>query len=92
VGLVTDDDLFAAAAVGELSDEVAHRAAGDVKSGLFAEHFGGGGFEAVDGWVFAENVVADFGVRHGRAHGGAGFGDGIAAEVYGAHQVRLLVM
>jgi hypothetical protein len=43
----------------------------------------------VDGGVFAVNVVADFGLQHGAAHGGRGLGDGVAAKI--DHAVKKLL-
>ena len=62
-------------------DGVAHGAGGNEERGFLAGDFGGARFQPVDGGVFAVNVVADFGFEHGLAHGGRGFGDGVAAQI-----------
>src|SRR5437899_6171192 len=62
-------------------DRVPHGPGGDEEGRLFAGDFGGAGFEAIDGGVFAIDVVADFGFEHSLAHGGRRLGDGIAAQI-----------
>ena len=86
--LVADDvaigfaeEFVAGLAVDAHAELVAHRAGGDEQSGFFAEHAGDSLFEAADGGVFAENIVANFGGGHGGAHAGGGASYGIAAEV-----------
>ena len=74
-------EFVARLAVQPHADLVAHRAGGDEQRGFLAEHAGDALFEAADGGVFAEHVVAHFGGGHGGAHAGRGAGDGIAAEV-----------
>lgn len=76
-----DDDFGAAVAVGEEGDEVAHRSAGDKERGFFANAVGGERLEAIDGGVFAKDVVAHLGAGHGLTHGGGGLSDGVGAEV-----------
>jgi hypothetical protein len=75
-------------------DLISHASGGHKESGFAAEDLSGIGFEAIDGRVFAVDVVADFGAGHGFAHGRSRLGDGIAAEVddliFGVAQVRLL--
>ena len=60
---------------------VAHSAGGDEDGRLFAEQSRDPGFEGRDGRVFADHVVADFGLGHGGAHGERGPGHGIAAKI-----------
>ena len=86
--LVADDvavgfaeEFVAGLAVNAHAELVAHRAGGDEERGFFAEHAGDSLFEAADGGVFAENIVADFGGGHGGAHAGGGASYGVAAEV-----------
>ena len=86
VGLVSHDDLIAALAVGEDGHQVAHGAAGHEEAGFLAEHLGSAFLEAVDGGVFAVDVVADLGASHGLPHGLGGLGDGVAAQVDDAHE------
>ncbi len=80
------DDFLAVLGVQFDRDGVAHGAGGDEQGGFFAGDFGGALFQAIDGGVFAIDVVADFGFGHGAAHGGRGLGDGIAAQI--DHAVR----
>ena len=54
---------------------------GTKMDGFAAEDFGGASFELVDRGIFAVDVVAYFGRGHGRAHGGRGAGDGVAAQI-----------
>ena len=68
VVLGAGDDLLAAAEVGHLRDEIAHRAAGDEQPGLLAEQLRGALLEGDDGRVVAEDVVADLGLGHRPAH------------------------
>ena len=82
------DRLLAAPEVGELRDEVAHRAAGDEQPGLLAEELGGAFLEGDDGRVVAEDVVADLGLGHGVAHGVGGPRDRVAAQVDGSFRHR----
>ena len=49
-------------------DGVPHGAGGDEQRGLFADDLGGALFQAVDGGVFAIDIVADFGLEHGAPH------------------------
>ena len=86
--LVADDvaigfaqEFVAGLAVDAHAELVAHRAGGDEEGRFFAEHAGDSLFEAADGRVFAEDVVAHFGGGHGGAHAGCGASYGIAAEV-----------
>ena len=81
VGAGFADDLLAVVGVEADGDLVAHGAGGNEEGGFAGEDLGGAGFEAVDGGVFAVDVVADFRGGHGRAHGGSGPGDGVATQV-----------
>ena len=51
---------------------VAHGAGRDKQRCLAAKDLRGAGFQAIDGGVFAVNVVAHFGCSHGGAHGRGG--------------------
>ena len=62
------DGLLAAREVGQLGDEIAHRAAGDEQPGLLAEQLRGALLEGVDRRIVAEDVVADLGRGHRPAH------------------------
>jgi hypothetical protein len=62
-------------------DEVALGAAADEHRGFRAEHSGGKGFEFVDGWIIAIDIVAYLGGSHGVAHREGRAGDGIASEI-----------
>ena len=79
--LAADDELVAPLAVGEQGGQVALSARGEEEGGLFAGECGDVVLEAVDGGVLAVDVVADVGAGHGRAHGGGGNRDGVAAKV-----------
>jgi len=65
---LADDVFVAAAAMREDRDQVALRAAGDIESRLLAEHRRDPVLQRVDARVVAEDVVADFGSGHRRAH------------------------
>src|ERR1700675_2280863 len=62
-------------------DHVAHGARGNEQAGFFAEKLRGALFQAIDGRIFAVNVVAHFGFGHGAAHGGGRPRDGVAAKI-----------
>ena len=64
-------------------EEIAHAAGGDEERGFLFENFGGAFLKAIDGGVFAVDVVAHFGFGHGAAHGGSWFCDGVAAKIDG---------
>ena len=79
VGLA--EEFVAGAAVDPHRELIAHRARRDEQGRLLAEHFGDAILERDDGRIFAEDVVADFGGGHGRAHRWRGFRDSIAAQI-----------
>ncbi len=81
VMLTAGDHLLATRQVGHHRHQVAHRAGRHEQPGLLAEQLGGALLEGDDGRVVAEDVVADFGRRHGSAHRVGGSRDGVAAEV-----------
>ena len=87
VGVVADDVLVAAPAVGEQPAQVALGAAGHEESGLLAEQRGRGRLELVDGGILSVHVVAHDGCGHGGPHGRRGLGDGVGAKV--DHMIRL---
>ena len=89
---VAHQDLVAAAAVGQYATQVTHRATRHKQRGFFA-YFGGSQLlEGVDGWIVAVDVVAQWGVEHGLAHGGRWMRDGITTQVNdGAHMGAPLV-
>ena len=60
-------------------DGVAHGAGGHKECGFLAGDERGAAFELIHGGVFAVDVVAHFGVRHGLAHLRGGLGDGVTA-------------
>jgi hypothetical protein len=75
--------------VGELGDDVAHRTRRHEQPGLLAEQLRGTCLEGVDGGIVTEDVVADFGLGHGPAHGRAGLRNGVAAKVDHGHERRV---
>jgi hypothetical protein len=86
--LVADDvaigfaeEFVTRVAVNANAELVAHGARGNEEGGFFAEHAGDSLFEAADGGVFAENIVAHFGGGHGGAHGSGRASYSVAAEV-----------
>ncbi len=70
------------------ADHVPHGASGDEQGGFLAGDLGGALFEAVDGGIFAVDVISDFGFGHGATHGFGGTGYGVAAEIDKAHAFR----
>ena len=89
VVVLARDRLLAAAEMGELGDDIAHRPRGHEQPGLLAEQLGGARLERNDRRVVAEHVVADFGLGHRAAHGRTGLRDGVAAEVDHGHECRV---
>ena len=79
--LVADDRLGAARAMREHRDQVAHGAAGDEQPRLLAHQRGGGLLEAVDGGVFAVDVVAELRARDRLAHLGRRQGYRVTAKI-----------
>ena len=75
------DDLVAGLGVGFDRQLVGHGPGGNKKGLLFAQERRDLFLEGVDRGVFPEDVVADLGLGHGPAHGGGGFGDGVASQI-----------
>ena len=61
-------DFIAPARLRQNADKIAHRAAQQQQGALFAQDLGRHRLEAVDGRVFAEDVVTNLCGRHCRAH------------------------
>jgi hypothetical protein len=85
VGGLAADDLVAGLAPGEVGDDVAHRAGGDVERGLLAEELGGALLEGVDGRILAEHVIAQLRLGHRPAHLGRRLGDGVGPQIDQGH-------
>jgi hypothetical protein len=81
VPALAHDGLVAALAVAHEGDQVGLRARGREQRGLEAQQLRRVLLQCVDGGVVAEHVVAQWRGLHGRAHGGCGLGDGVAAEI-----------
>ena len=89
VVLATGDGLLAALEVGELRDEVAHRARRDEQAGLLAQQLRAAGLQRIDRRVVAEDVVADLGLGHRPTHLGRWLGDCVAAQIDRRHGRRV---
>ena len=89
VVLAAGDGLLAAAEVGHLGDEVAHRPRRDEEARFLAEQLGCAFLEGVDRRVVAEDVVAEFGLGHRPEHGRGRVGDRVAAQVDPWHGARV---
>jgi FHS family L-fucose permease-like MFS transporter len=85
MGLGRRQEPVAALEVQHHGDAVGHAAGGGPQAGLLAQEFGHPVFQPDHGRIPVEHVVADLGLGHGLAHGGVGTGDGVGAEVEGAH-------
>jgi hypothetical protein len=85
VRAVSQDRLFAAGAVREHADDVAHRAAYDQERRFHSQHFGRHRLKPVDRGVFGEDVVAEIGVKDGSAHGWCGKSYRVASQIYDGH-------
>ena len=77
--------ILAARQVGQLRDQIAHRAAGDEEPRLLAQQVRGSGLELDHGGIVAEDVVTNLGLRHRPAHLGRGPGDGVGSKVDRLH-------
>src|SRR5579859_2208270 len=75
------DDLVSRAGVDLDGDLVTHGAAGNKDGGLAPEKLRSALLKAIDGWIFAVNIVADLGLSHGTAHLCRGLGHCIAAQI-----------
>ena len=75
------DDFVAGTAMDEDRDFVAHGAGRQEHRRFLAKPFGHHVAETIDRRVFAVDVVADLGLRHGTAHGRRGLGGGIAPQI-----------
>ena len=82
---VTQDDLIAAPAVRQHSDQVAHRAAGDEQPGFFAQALRCPLLQPVDGRILPEHVVANRCLRHSPAHLRRRPGHRVAAQINAIH-------
>ena len=85
---LADDVLVAAAAVAHDRDQVALRAAGHEERRFLAEQRGDPLLQRVDGRIVAEDVVADLGRGHRRAHRRRRPRHGVAAQVDHARMDR----
>jgi hypothetical protein len=76
-----DEDLVARLGVAAQSELVRHRAARCEQRRFLPEKGGDALLQFQDSGIVAEDVVADFGFRHGAPHPGVGARDGVTAEV-----------
>ena len=76
-----DDQLVAAAAVGQDADQVAHGATGYEDGRFLAQDLGRHRFQAVDGRILAVDVVAQRGAGHRLSHGGSRHGHRVGPHV-----------
>ncbi|MNN69913.1 hypothetical protein D3C81_1857400 [compost metagenome] len=83
--LLADDVFVATLAVRHQAEQVAHGAARHEQPGFEAQTLRQSCLQAVDCRVFAIDIVAQLGARHGLAHPGAGQGHGVAAKVDDGH-------
>src|SRR5437868_3159730 len=79
-------DFVAVRSVELHGDHVAHGARGHKQGGFLTDNFSRALLQAIDGGIFAIDVVADFGFGHCPAHGRGWTCDGITAEVDDAHR------
>ena len=80
-----DDHLVAGPTVQGEGELVRHGAGGREDGRLLAEDLGRHRFEPMGRGVLAVDVVSHPGLRHGATHGLGGLGDGVGAEIDGAH-------
>jgi len=75
-------DLVSPEGMSQYRELISESSRGNENGRFLSEDFGGDLFQTVDGGVVAVNVVADFGVRHGRAHLFSRKRHGITSQVY----------
>ena len=92
VRLLLKEHLVSPVGVGHQGAGIAHRARRHVECGFHAHFFGRQFLQAVDRWVFAVHIVAQWRTGHGLSHGLGRQGNRVAAQVYClvAHVGRLL--
>ena len=76
-----DDDFLAWLRVKANGELIAHRAGRHEERGLFPKHCGHHLLEAIDGGIFAVDIVSHVCACHRFSHGVSGFRDRIAAQV-----------
>jgi hypothetical protein len=86
VAAALDENLVPAGGQDPDGDRVAHRARGNEEGRLHSQSLRGAGLEAVDGRVFAVDVVPDLGFGHRLPHVGSRPGDGVGPEVDRLHR------
>ena len=79
VSVLSDNVLIAPLAVRQYANKVALRTAGCEDGRFFTQHLSRQRFQAVDGRVFAVDVVANFRFAHRISHRRGGFGYGVAS-------------
>ena len=60
---------------------IAHRSGGHKQRRLFFKDLRSKILQAINGWIFAVNVIADFGFSHRAAHCRRGFGYSVAPQI-----------
>ena len=81
MGGVVQDNLVPGFAMDPEGNLIAHGARGHEHGRLLAQQLRHHGAKLVDGRVFELLFVAYFRLRHGLAHGGRGFGVGVAVQI-----------
>ena len=89
MGLPSEDDPLAAAAVRQKRDQIALRAGSDVEGRLLTQEPGGLLLEAQHRRVVSVDVVADLRLRHRPPHRRAGLRHRIAPQIYGKQRTHL---
>src|SRR6185437_6369875 len=83
MGIFFADYLIAGLGMTFNGDLIGHGTAGTIQRGLHSEKPGGHGFQGVNGWVLAENIIAYLGGHHGFEHSRCRTGHRIRAKVNG---------
>ncbi|MNP37885.1 hypothetical protein D3C76_1313610 [compost metagenome] len=89
MGLLADDVLVTALAMGHQPQQIAHGPGRHEQRRGKPQALGQFGFQTIDRRIFAIHVVAGGGFGHRVQHAGAGLGDGVAAKIDNAHESGL---
>ncbi|MNS58884.1 hypothetical protein D3C72_918210 [compost metagenome] len=89
VGLLADDVLVTALAMGHQPQQVAHGAGRHEQCRGKTQAPGQFGFQVIDRRIFAIHVIAGGGLGHCLEHAGARLGDGVAAKIDNTHESGL---
>src|SRR6185295_11329183 len=85
VAALFDDYFLSGLCMKPHGNLIPHGARGNEQGGVLTEDLGGALLQPIRSWVFAVNVIADFGARHRFAHLVGWFGYGVASKIDVVH-------